>query len=101
MKESNLFYHGENHDMWMKGCIFLGKFVTERDYKLDLGIWLNPNNGDPSFAIVYGEEGHQYISGNLSVYKRSGALDKDSDLNDYFNETIKRYNEYLKNKGEE
>jgi len=95
------FYHGKEHDMWMKGCIPLGQFVTKRGYKLDLGIFEPERiNGTPSFAIVYGNEGNQYISGLLSVYARSGALDKDSGLNDYFNETVKRYNEYLKDKGE-
>ena len=95
------FYHGKNHDMWMKGCIPLGQFVTKRGYKLDLGIWEDHRNDYPSFAIVYGDEGNQYISGLLSVYERSGALDTDSDLNDYYNETVKRYNEYLKTKEKE
>ena len=89
------FYHGKEHDMWMKGCIPLGQFMTHKACLLDLGIWENPNDGEPSFAIVYGSEGSQYISGLLSVYERSGALDRDSNLNDYFNETIKRYNEHL------
>ena len=92
------FYHGKEHDMWMKGCIPLGQFVTDSEHKLDLGVWLNPNDGEPSFAIVYGDEGSQYISGELNVYERSGALDKDSNLNDYFNETIKRYNKHLEEK---
>ena len=99
MSETMKFYHGKNHDMWTKGCIPLGQFVTNRGHKLDLGIF-EPDriNGTPSFAIVYGNEANQYISGLLSVYERSGALDKDSNLNDYFNETIKRYNKHLKEK---
>tara|TARA_R110002051_G_scaffold5295_2_gene27760 strand:- start:1874 stop:2179 length:306 start_codon:yes stop_codon:yes gene_type:complete len=98
MNKTQEFYHRENHDMWMKGCIPLGQFITESEHKLDLGIWLNPSNGNPSFAIVYGDEGHQYISGTLSQYSKSGAIEADNPKNDYFNETIKRYNEYLKNK---
>ena len=89
------FYHGKEHDMWMKGCIPLGKFITESEHKLDLGVWLNPNNGNPSFAIVYGDEGRQYISGSFKMYE-SGVPKQQ----DYFNETIKRYNEYLKDKGD-
>ena len=102
MSETMKFYHGKDHDCWLRGCIPLGQFVTEGGHKLDLGIF-EPDriNGTPSFAIVYGNEGNQYISGLLSVYERSGALDKDSNLNDYFNETIKRYNKYLKDKNEE
>ena len=95
MSETMKFYYGKNHDMWLKGCIPLGQFVTEGGHKLDLGIWEDHRNGTPSFAIVYGDEGNQYISGLLSVYERSGALDRDSNLNDYFNETVKRYNEHL------
>jgi len=100
--EEMKFYHGKEHDMWMKGCIPLGQFVTidkdsKRKHKLDLGVWLNPNNGNPSFAIVYGKEGNQYISGSLS---HRLELDKHAPINDYFLETIKRYNEYLNNKGE-
>lgn len=91
------FYHGKKHDMWMKGCIPLGQFVTESNHKLDLGVWLNPSNGNPSFAIVYGEKGNQYISGSFRMYKSST---KALENKDYFNETIKRYNEYLNNKGE-
>ena len=91
------FYHGKKHDMWIKGCIPLGQFITKSGHKLDLGIWENPRNGNPSFAIVYGEEGNQYISGTLNQYSRSGAFEADNPENDYFNETIKRYNEYLKN----
>ena len=98
MSKTMKFYHGKNHDMLTKGCIPLGQFVTEGGHKLDLGVWLNPNDGEPSFAIVYGDEGSQYISGELNVYERSGALDKDSNLNDYFNETIKRYNKHLEEK---
>jgi len=98
MNKTQKFYHRENHDMWMKGCIQLGKFITESEHKLDLGIWLNPSNGNPSFAIVYGDEVHQYMSGTLSQYSKSGAIEADNPKNDYFNETIKRYNEYLKNK---
>ena len=89
------FYHGKEHDMWMKGCIPLGKFITESEHKLDLGVWLNPSNGNPSFAIVYGDEGSQYVSGSFRMYE-SGVPKQQ----DYFNETIKRYNEYLNNKGE-
>jgi len=94
------FYHGKEHDMWTKGCIPLGQFVTHKDYKLDLGVWIDPHN-NPSFAIVYGNEGHQYISGSFRMYKRSGAIKAKNLDNDYFNETIKRYNEYLKDKNEE
>ena len=92
------FYHGEKHDMWLKGCIPLGQFVTNRGHKLDLGIWEDVRHSEPSFAIVYGSEGHEYISGVLDIYARSGELDKESNLNDYFNETVKRYNKYLKDK---
>jgi len=95
MSETMKFYHGKNHDMWTKGCIPLGKFVTESEHKLDLGVWLNPNNGNPSFAIVYGDEGHQYISGSFKMYKSSTKALKDKD---YFNETIKRYNKHLEEK---
>ena len=98
MKETQEFYHGEKHDMWVKGCIPLGQFMTHKAYLLDLGIWENPISGLPSFAIVYGDEGHQYISGTLSQYLRSGATKADDIDNDYFNETVKRYNEYLENK---
>ena len=97
MSKTMKFYHGKEHDMWMKGCIPLGQFVTDSEHKLDLGVWLNPNNGNPSFAIVFGKEGNQYISGSLSHHL---ALDKHAPINDYFLETIKRYNEYLKDKGE-
>ena len=92
------FYHGKEHDMWLKGYIPLGQFVTNRGHKLDLGIWEDVRHSEPSFAIVYGSEGHEYISGELDIYARSGALDKESNLNDYFNETVKRYNKFLKNK---
>ena len=85
------FYHGKEHDMWLKGCIPLGKFITESEHKLDLGVWLNPSNGNPSFAIVYGDGGSQYISGSFRMYE-SGVPKQQ----DYFNETIKRYNEYLR-----
>lgn len=81
------FYHGKNHDMWTKGCIPLGQFVTDHDYKLDLGVWINPRTGNPSFAIVYGPEGHQYISGQTRLNTHE---------DDYYKETIKRYSEYLK-----
>ena len=60
------FYHGGGHDTWMKGCIPLGQFITESEYKLDLGIWEDPHDGKPSFAIVYGDAGHQYISQMVS-----------------------------------
>tara|TARA_R110000751_G_scaffold2060_1_gene11155 strand:- start:1535 stop:1822 length:288 start_codon:yes stop_codon:yes gene_type:complete len=93
------FYHGKKHDMWIKGCIPLGQFITESDHKFDLGIWEDPHNGTPSFSIVYGKEGSQYISGSLKFYV--GELNKYATINDYFLETIKRYNKYLKNKGEE
>ena len=96
MSETMKFYHGKDHDMWTKGCIPLGQFITidkdsKRKHKLDLGVWLNPNNGNPSFAIVYGDEGHQYISGSFRMYE--SGIPKQQD---YFNETIKRYNEYLR-----
>ena len=94
------FYHGKEHDMWMKGCVPLGQFINESGHKFDLGIWEDVRHGEPSFAIVYGSEGSQYISGELSVYARMGALKANSELNDYLNETVKRYNEYLNNKGE-
>ena len=94
------FYHGEEHDIWMKGCIPLGQFINESGHKFDLGVWEDVRYGNPSFAIVYGSEGSQYISGELSVYARSGALEANSELNDYLNETVKRYNKYLKDKGE-
>tara|TARA_Y100001951_G_C11039301_1_gene129328 strand:- start:14 stop:286 length:273 start_codon:yes stop_codon:yes gene_type:complete len=83
------FYHGKKHDMWLKGCIPLGQFVCEIGNKLDLGMWLNPHTGSPSFAIVYGPEGHQYISGLLEIYHSN-----QSHKEDYFDETVKRYNEY-------
>jgi hypothetical protein len=100
MSETMKFYHGKNHDMWTKGCIPLGQFVTmdkdsKRKHKLDLGVWLNPNNGNPSFAIVFGKEGNQYISGSLSHHLE---LDKHAPINDYFLETIKRYNKHLDEK---
>ena len=95
MSETMKFYHGKNHDMWTKGCIPLGQFVTEGGHKLDLGVWLNPNNGNPSFAIVFGKEGNQYISGSLSHHLK---LDKHAPINDYFLETIKRYNKHLEEK---
>ena len=79
------FYHGENHDMWMKGCIPLGQFVSDSGHKLDLGGWEDPHDGEPSFAIVYAPEGHQYISGAFRSYKLGS--------HDYQDETIKRYND--------
>ena len=86
------FYHGKTHDIWTKGGIPLGQFVTDHDYKLDLGVWINPHTANPSFAIVYGPEGHQYISGQI----RHNQLE-----DDYYKETIKRYSEYLKTKHQE
>jgi hypothetical protein len=99
------FYHNKDHDMWTKGCIPLGRFVTESDQKLDLGIWIDPRNGDTSFAIVYGDEGHQYISGDFILHLRLKAIEENfvlskSYIQDFYIETIKRYNEYLKDKGE-
>ena len=100
MSETMKFYHGKDHDCWLRGCIPLGQFVTidkdsKRKHKIDLGVWLNPNNGNPSFAIVFGKEDNQYISGSLSHHLE---LDKHAPINDYFLETIKRYNKHLKEK---
>ena len=76
--------------MWMKGCIPLGQFIDDIGNKLDLGVWEDNRDGEPSFAVVYGDVGHQYISGILSLYKEQG------NRTDYQDETIKRYNEYKK-----
>tara|TARA_R100000030_G_scaffold2973_1_gene2294 strand:- start:477 stop:776 length:300 start_codon:yes stop_codon:yes gene_type:complete len=97
--------------MWMVNKIFigpremvavpLGQFTSKDGNKYDLGILEEANQSSDdkmlSFAIVYGKEPREYISGHIR--------DLDHEFGgwfsgDYRTETIKRYREYLKNKQE-
>ena len=94
------FYYGKDHDTWKRGCIPLGQFKSEEDgsHEFDLGVWLNPHDNSPSFAIVYGYKDHQYMSGDFETYVK---LSHRGTISDFHLETIIRYDKYLKeNKSE-
>jgi len=87
------FYHGKNHSMWSY-CIPLGGFISENGRKYDLGIFeetWKDGSKHQSFAIVYGKEPSQYMSGDISYLNHDYGKD-------YAIETIKRYKEYLAKK---
>ena len=86
------FYWGKDHQMW-NYCIPLGPFISENGAKYDLGAYVVKKNNEFSFAIVYGKEDWEYISGDV--------FDLDDEFGgwgsgDYRTETIKRYKKYLK-----
>jgi hypothetical protein len=79
------YYHGKEHAMWQKGCIYLGSFTCSEGYNYDLGIY--EWEMGPSFAVVTGPEEHEYNSGRLCDNWANG-YDEPS------RETAKRYKEY-------
>lgn len=91
-----VFYHGANHSIWKNGGIPLGKFISG-DNTLDLGVTVNkhPHHHDDeyigvSFTIVYGTGDDDYLSSCFLAYAFA-----ESNF-DYFDETIQRYNKYLR-----
>ena len=75
-------------------CIPLGPFVSEDGRKYDLGAYVNKKYNEFSFAIFYGKEDSEYISGDVfDLNHKFGGWSS----GDYRTETIKRYKEYLKN----
>jgi len=85
-----MYHHGEDHNIWTY-CVHLGPY-THDGINYDLGIYEEGILG-PSFAIVTGEEPHEYISGEVSCVMR-GVRDSGSPRNPVYEETIKRYEEY-------
>ena len=81
-----MYYHGKEHAIWQKGCIYLGPFTCSEGYKYDLGVY--EWDMGPSFAIVAGPEEHEYLCGPV----KHGGYDEPS------RETAKRYREYLKSR---
>tara|TARA_E500000318_G_C3401976_1_gene150152 strand:- start:42 stop:320 length:279 start_codon:yes stop_codon:yes gene_type:complete len=87
------FYWGKNHQMW-DYCIPLGPFISDDGRKYDLGAYVDKKYNEFSFAIVFGKEDSEYISGDVfDLNHKFGGWSS----GDYRTETIKRYKEYLKN----
>jgi hypothetical protein len=86
IKEGGLYYPSAINWMW-DYCIHLGKFKNGK-HEYDLGVYC-PCAGDVSFAIVYGNEPGDYISGDIGY--TIGTCDREHKL-----ETIKRWEEYKK-----
>ena len=88
------FYWGKNHQMW-DYCIPLGQFISENGRKYDLGIFeetFKSGHKHASFAIVFGKEDSEYISGDVfDLNHKFGGWSS----GDYRTETINRYKEYL------
>ena len=87
-----MFYPGHNLRK-NKYFISLGRYWN-KDYEVSYDLGVHKMGDDTSFAIIYGKEPHQYISGpivsnHLKVYptKNTAKL-----------ETLKRYEEFLKSK---
>lgn len=59
---ANVKFHGEGHQIW-DYCLYLGPY-TEGDRKYDLGVYVE-GSGSISLAAVYGEDDHQYKSGEI------------------------------------
>ena len=73
-------------------CIPLGPFISEDGRKYDLGAYVDKKYNEFSFAIVYGKEDSEYISGDVfDLNHKFGGWSS----GDYRTETIKRYKEYL------
>lgn len=58
--------HFPNADNWMWDyCKYLGS-IEYQGYKFDLGIWIPKGKIErPSYAIVYGNDAGDYISGHI------------------------------------
>lgn len=63
MSSEKMNYPGATGWMWTY-CTYLGPFTDTGGYKYDLGIYKDAVGG-PSFAIVYGNECGDYLSGNI------------------------------------
>ena len=73
-------------------CIPLGPFISDDGRKYDLGAYIDKKYNKFSFAIVYGKEDSEYISGDVfDLNHEFGGWSG----GDYRTETIKRYKEYL------
>ena len=66
------FYWGKDHQMW-NYCIPLGPFISENGAKYDLGAYVVKKYNEFSFAIVYGEEDWEYISGDVDFWIKNAA----------------------------
>ena len=54
--------HYPNHHI-RTYCLYLGSLICS-GYKLDMGVYEAPG-GEVSHAIVYGDEDHEYMSGEI------------------------------------
>ena len=64
MNKEELFYPEALDWMWTY-CLYLGPYTDEHGSNYDLGVFLDGSFGRASFAIVYGNEDGQYISGSI------------------------------------
>jgi len=77
--EQPMNYPGAKGWMWSY-CIYLGPFTDSLGDKFDLGVHIGDGSLLPSYAIVYGNECGDYISGSLeTVY------------DEVHEETVRRY----------
>lgn len=78
---------------WMWNyCLYLGEYEDNGE-RYDLGVYIHPKRKDDvSFAIVYGPEDGQYISGPIE--NAQYFLDSKEPRHNAYRETIKRYQEF-------
>ena len=53
-------------------CLYLGSLELIDGKKYDLGVYEKPSGG-VSHAIVYGDEGHEYLSGDINFMSRTAV----------------------------
>ena len=96
-----------DHHIWTY-CLNLGEFTDPKGKEWELGVYVHPRQSsrphtrEISFAIVYGPEPHQYISGAVKhpldrmARSKAGIVCERSTSADAQEETLRRLAEHSK-----